>query len=106
MILINDGNILVKDDIPKEKRLDVDGRLIIWYYDEGGSLFLSWKATKCFLESVDMLRNVNSKSDVIRKTFSGLRTTLKRDCGIYSNFDVGRVILRPREPLCPDKVQK
>ena len=41
-----------KQDIPIEKRLEIDRKLIDWYYDGSGALFLSWSTTKHFLRAV------------------------------------------------------
>jgi hypothetical protein len=88
-----------KDEIPPDVRLQIDQELIEWYYEKGGAMFLSWRATERFLGAVDILRNAKSSSGDIRTAFSRLRTELKRDCGIYSAFESKRVIPQPRPPL-------
>ena len=77
-----------KGDIDAETRKTARENLTKWYYAQGNALYLSLDAADLFLRGLPLLDDEsNSKSDVIRSTFSALRTQLKVDIGVYSLKD-------------------
>ena len=83
----------------KDQRRTADINFRKWYYDNGGSLFLSWRSAKRYLLAIDALRDPDSSDKTLERVFSRLRSQLRRDCGIYSWWNAWRQLPRPREPL-------
>ncbi len=92
-----DKGSVVPDDFLK----GANDELGLWYYDEAGALFLSWRATQAFLDLLDTLRSERPGKKAVVDAFSRLRTHLKQDCGIYTEWDSFRKLRRPRESPWP-----
>ncbi len=87
------------DQVDSYQRRTADINFRKWYYEEGGALFLSWRAAKHYLLAIDALRNTSSSEQAVVDSFSNLRTQLKRDCGIYSWWESWKQLPKPRAPL-------
>jgi len=87
------------DVVAIEKRCAADKSFRKWYYEEGGALLLSWRGTKHYFLALNVLRDRLSTPQAVREAFSGLRTQLKRDCGIYSWWNTKRQLPTLRAPL-------
>ncbi len=58
-----------------------------WYYKEGNGLYLSHPATTKFLAARALLKKTAPDIAEVKKikgAFSGLRTQMKQDIGVYS----------------------
>jgi hypothetical protein len=84
--------------IDDDWRTKQDDQFTKWYFNESGALFLSWRATKFYFRALRTLREGGSEESM-RKSFSALRTQLKRDVGIYTWWDSWRHVGSPGEPL-------
>jgi hypothetical protein len=97
------GNVPASSDqqISPDVRAKLDALLTEWYHEKSGALFLSWPAAEKFLIVLDITRNNQAADRDLRNAMSELRTRLKRDCGIYGPFDVGKQLPSPRPRLNP-----
>jgi hypothetical protein len=82
--------------LPSEFLEQANADVMEWYTKQGGALFLSWQATNLVFRLLDVLRDKNASKGQLKKAVSALRTRLKRDCGIYSYWDVKRQLSDPR----------
>jgi hypothetical protein len=87
-------HITINDDWRKEQ----DEVFTTWYFTESGALFLSWQATKLYFRAVRTLREGGSKESM-KKSYSDLRTRLKRDVGIYNWWESLRYLGNAGNPL-------
>lgn len=55
-----------------------------WYYQQGNGLYLSHPATQLFLEARAMLKSPSPEVISLKSGFSGLRTQMKQDIGVYT----------------------
>jgi len=77
-----------ESEFPKlEEQKVIEGKLVLWYYNEGNAMYLSLKATDLFLKCMKQLSGDEIKQADIKNTFSELRTQLKVDTGTYTQKD-------------------
>lgn len=86
------------DDVPKEYLQTLNEELLHWYHDHAHALFLSWKSTKCLFLVFDLIRDEKAVTKgVLDRRLSKVRTSLKRDCGIYTSWNAWRQLPSPRQ---------
>jgi hypothetical protein len=74
-----------QEAISAEEKKKLRQTLTSWYYDEGNGIFLSFEAGRDFREARTAL---DEKTDGdIKKLFSKLRETLKKDVRVYEEAD-------------------
>jgi hypothetical protein len=88
-------NLAAADSEPLtfERRGYSDWKLDDWYFAEHGAMYLSHQTTKLFFVAKYDLMNDSLDNDDVEKSFSKLRTQMKRDCGIYTSREAKRTVV-------------
>ena len=82
--------------IPADLREQLDRAILAWYTKQAGALYLSWNATQQLFRLLDLLRSDHAREADLEAAVTSLRTRLKLDCGIYTNAEARRPLVRPR----------
>jgi hypothetical protein len=90
-------------DVTQPQRKQLHDSLKQWYYDSGGAMVLSLNAADLFLKAQKSLLKPEITSEEIVTIFSGLRTELKIDLGVYRpaerNVQIGGKNQAPNLPM-------
>lgn len=71
----------------QRRQLNLD--IVKWYYEEGGAMFLSFNAIRDLNVARQVLCDKSKTPTEVRDAFSGLRSTIKVDCYIYTESEKG-----------------
>lgn len=85
------------EDIPPKKVKEIESVLKHWYHNQANALYMSFKAAKCYMLLRQALQITPINAQLIRKRVSLLRTQLKVDCGIYSQWDAKLSLPKPKK---------
>ena len=92
----------INEDVSPDKVSEIEKALIKWYHDEANALYMSRGTSKQYMLTRRSLCEKPIDSKKIRRRISRLRTQLKIDCGIYTDFE-GILPLPSRHPKSANK---